>query len=59
MVTFSLFWVAAYDFRVDKYEPNRVWFTTRFTATHTGPLKCALPLARDMILSPLILLAYY
>lgn len=29
----------AYDFRVDKYEPNRVWFTTRFTATHTGPLK--------------------
>ena len=29
----------AYDFRVDKYEPNRVWFTIRNTGTHTGPLK--------------------
>ena len=27
-----------YDWRVDKYEPNRVWFTVRNTATHTGPL---------------------
>ena len=29
----------AYDFRVDHYEPNRVWFTIRNTGTHTGPLK--------------------
>jgi hypothetical protein len=28
-----------YDWRVDKFEPNRVWFTTRTTCTHTGPLK--------------------
>ena len=27
------------DRRVDPYEPNRVWFTTRVTATHTGTLK--------------------
>ena len=27
----------AYDFRVDLYEPNRVWFTIRTTGTHTGP----------------------
>ncbi|BDA49419.1 hypothetical protein COCOBI_14-0360 [Coccomyxa sp. Obi] len=27
-----------YDWRVDKYEPNRVWFTVRNTATHAGPL---------------------
>lgn len=29
----------AYDWRVDKYEPNRVWFTIRNTGTHTGPLR--------------------
>eukprot|EP00798_Chlamydomonas_sp_ICE-L_P015123 gene15125-21180_t len=29
----------AYDFRVDPYEPNRVWFTCRSTAVHTGNLK--------------------
>lgn len=28
-----------YDWRVDKYEPHRVWWTVRNTATHTGPLK--------------------
>eukprot|EP00884_Botryococcus_braunii_P020135 jgi/Botrbrau1/6805/Bobra.0153s0008.1 len=28
-----------YDWRVDKYEPNRVWFTTRTSCTHTGDLK--------------------
>ena len=28
-----------YDFRTDKYEPNRVWFTVRNTGTHTGELK--------------------
>ena len=30
-----------YDWRVDKYEPQRVWFTIRNTATHTGPLHFA------------------
>jgi hypothetical protein len=30
-----------YDWRVDKYEPHRVWFTVRNTATHTGPLSFA------------------
>ncbi|KAL4853143.1 hypothetical protein ACK3TF_005837 [Chlorella vulgaris] len=29
----------AYDFRVDPYEPNRVWFTIRTSGTHTGPFK--------------------
>eukprot|EP00200_Dunaliella_tertiolecta_P004250 CAMPEP_0202347024 /NCGR_PEP_ID=MMETSP1126-20121109/5563_1 /ASSEMBLY_ACC=CAM_ASM_000457 /TAXON_ID=3047 /ORGANISM="Dunaliella tertiolecta, Strain CCMP1320" /LENGTH=218 /DNA_ID=CAMNT_0048938515 /DNA_START=152 /DNA_END=808 /DNA_ORIENTATION=+ len=29
----------AYDFRVDPYEQNRVWFTVRNTCTHTGPLR--------------------
>ena len=28
-----------YHWRVDPYEPNRVWFTVRTTATHTGPLR--------------------
>ena len=28
-----------YHWRVDPYEPNRVWYTVRTTATHTGPLK--------------------
>lgn len=28
----------AYDWRVDAYEPNRVWFTIRTTGTHTGSL---------------------
>lgn len=28
----------AYHWRVDPYEPNRVWFTTRTTGTHTGTL---------------------
>ncbi|KAL0054639.1 hypothetical protein WJX82_000353 [Trebouxia sp. C0006] len=28
-----------YHWRVDPYETNRVWFTTRVTATHAGPLK--------------------
>lgn len=30
-----------YDWRVDHYEPQRVWFTVRSTATHTGPLHFA------------------
>ncbi len=25
--------------RIDPFEPNRVWFTTRVTGTHTGTLK--------------------
>lgn len=28
-----------YDWRVDRYEPNRVWFTIRTTGTHLGTLK--------------------
>lgn len=28
-----------YHWRVDPYEPNRVWYTVRTTATHTGPLR--------------------
>jgi len=28
-----------YHWRVDPYEPNRVWCTTRVTGTHTGTLK--------------------
>ena len=31
----------AYDFRVDPFEPNRVWFTIRNSGTHTGDLKFA------------------
>ncbi len=31
----------AYHFRVDPYEPNRVWFTIRNSGTHTGDLKFA------------------
>jgi len=27
-----------YHWRVDPYEPNRVWYTIRTTGTHTGPL---------------------
>lgn len=30
-----------YDWRVDPYESQRVWFTVRSTATHTGPLHFA------------------
>ena len=30
-----------YDWRVDPYEPQRVWFTIRSTAKHTGPLHFA------------------
>ena len=30
-----------YDWRVDPYEPQRVWFTIRSTAKHTGPLSFA------------------
>lgn len=32
-----------YHFRVDPFEPNRVWFTTRPIGTHTRPFKGALP----------------
>eukprot|EP00752_Nemacystus_decipiens_P009512 g8503.t1 len=33
----DLFW-NSYDYRVDKYNRNRVWATTRLTGTHNGPL---------------------
>ena len=29
----------AYDWRVDRYEPHRVWFTTRVTGTQAGELR--------------------
>jgi hypothetical protein len=45
-----------YDWRVDKYEPNRVWWTVRNTATHTGPLTFAgatyKPTGKVNVLSP-------
>lgn len=31
----------AHDFRVDKFEPTRVWFTTRVTGTHKGGCSAA------------------
>merc|ERR1712032_634152 len=27
-----------HHFRVDPFEPNRVWFSVKFTATNTGPI---------------------
>ena len=32
-----------HHFRVDPFEPNRVWFTTRFVGTHTGPFAGSIP----------------
>ena len=31
--------IGAHDFRVDPFEPNRVWYTVRFIATHSGETK--------------------
>jgi len=39
-------------FRVDPFEPNRVWFQTRATATHTGPLMGAEPTGKRLTLPP-------
>jgi len=35
---FSEWKTNAHHFRVDPFEPNRVWFTTRMTAVNTGPM---------------------
>ena len=46
---------------MDKYEPNRVWFTTRSTATHTGTLKFgskAYPATGKIVYSPPECLSY-
>ena len=45
----------AYDFRVDPYEPNRVWFTIRTTGTHTGPFtfgRTSIPATGNTIQGP-------
>lgn len=45
----------AYDWRVDPFEPNRVWFTIRNAATHTGTLnfgKVAYPATGKQVFSP-------
>jgi hypothetical protein len=50
-----------YHFRVDPYEPNRVWFTIRTTGTHTGTLKFgtnAFPATGKDVLSPPECLSY-
>ena len=39
-------------FRVDVFEPNRVWFQTRAKATHTGELMGAAPTGRSLELPP-------
>ena len=39
-------------FRVDPFEPNRVWFQTRATATHTGPLMGSAPTGKKLELPP-------
>ena len=41
-----------YGFRVDPFEPNRVWFTSRSTATHTGPLLGKPPTGKKLTLPP-------
>ena len=39
-------------FRVDPFETNRVWFQTRATATHTGPLMGSAPTGKKLELPP-------
>jgi predicted ester cyclase len=39
-------------FRVDPFEPNRVWFQTRVTATHTGELMGKPPTGKKLVLPP-------
>merc|ERR1712230_328993 len=39
-------------FRVDVFEPNRVWFQTRAKATHTGELMGASPTGKSLELPP-------
>ena len=41
-----------YGFRVDPFEPHRVWFTSRSTATHTGALMGKPPTGKKLSLPP-------
>jgi len=41
-----------YDFRVDPFEPNRVWYTSRTVGTHTGVLAGAIQPTGTVIESP-------
>lgn len=41
-----------YGFRVDPFEPSRVWFHSRSTATHTGPLLGKPPTGKKLTLPP-------
>ena len=41
-----------YGFRVDPFEPHRVWFHSRSTATHTGPLLGQPPTGKSLTLPP-------
>ena len=41
-----------YGFRVDPFEPHRVWFHSRSTATHTGPLLGKPPTGKELTLPP-------
>jgi len=41
-----------YGFRVDPFEPHRVWFHSRSTATHTGPLMGKSPTGKQLTLPP-------
>ena len=41
-----------YGFRVDPFEPHRVWFTSRSTATHTGSLLGKPPTGKKLTLPP-------
>lgn len=41
-----------YGFFVDPFEPHRVWFTSRSTGTHTGPLLGKPPTGKKLSLPP-------
>ena len=41
-----------YGFFVDPFEPHRVWFTSRSTGTHTGPLLGKPPTGKKVVLPP-------
>ena len=41
-----------HHFRVDPFEPNRVWFTTRFVGTNTGPFAGSIPPTGVRVESP-------
>ena len=41
-----------YGFFVDPFDPHRVWFTSRSTGTHTGPLLGKPPTGKKVVLPP-------